>query len=546
MKRTAKRKATSPPLALAALVLTTLIAVYYSGPANAQQYPDPGQYALQGSVTATGVLEGPVQDGGQDPTPQYRLTDEATGTTYTLMSGFVDLQDYAGQRVTITGTPAPGVDPLALDVTDVWSVDDPNGGGGQPVGATGVLERAAPHGQDPTPIYAITDEATGTPYELISGFVELEPFVGQAVTIEGVPVPGDPPPGAPVFLNVTSIVPVGDPGGGQEVTATGLIEPLEATSFGYGTHALKVGGAPVYALESQSVDLGDHAGEQVTIYGALVPGYEDGLDGGPPLVEVSRVEAAPPDGETHGFRGTVTAISGPAVLVEEDPSEEGSGDKGYFTVTEETGITERQEGERVPAAFEDLEVGQLVEASYAGPIAESYPTQGDAASIVILGGDGGGEEERATLSFELTVEGEPPPNAAFFGFVPAEGGMSAPLADQDGDGLYTGSMTVDRFGPGPRPVPPGTEPVSLPVRIAQATGVVKDFGLVRIDGDKTFEASVSFGDNGGDGGSDNSGSDGTGPGGIRVLPATGGALAIEGLVGALLVAASLLARRVLR
>jgi hypothetical protein len=151
MKRTAKRKATSPPLALAALVLTTLIAVYYSGPANAQQYPDPGQYALQGSVTATGVLEGPVQDGGQDPTPQYRLTDEATGTTYTLMSGFVDLQDYAGQRVTITGTLAPGVDPLALDVTDVWSVDDPNGGGGHPVGATGVLERAAPHGRTPPP-----------------------------------------------------------------------------------------------------------------------------------------------------------------------------------------------------------------------------------------------------------------------------------------------------------------------------------------------------------------------------------------------------------
>ena len=31
------------------------------------------------------------------------------------------------------------------------------------VRATGVLERAAPHGQDTTPIYAITDEATGTP-----------------------------------------------------------------------------------------------------------------------------------------------------------------------------------------------------------------------------------------------------------------------------------------------------------------------------------------------------------------------------------------------
>ena len=131
--------------------------------------------------------------------------------------------------------------------------------------------------------------------------------------------------------------------------------------------------------------------------------------------------------------------------------------------------------------------------------------------------------------------------------------MSAPLTDPDGDGLYTGSMIVDRFGPGPRPVPPGTEPVSLPVRIGHSTGFIKDFGLVRIDGDKTFEASVSFedGDGGtnpggtGDGGSANgSGSGGTGPGGIRVLPATGGAslMALD-VMGTLLLASGLLVRR---
>ena len=178
---------------------------------------------------------------------------------------------------------------------------------------------------------------------------------------------------------------------------------------------------------------------------------------------------------------------------------------------------------------------------------------------MILGGDGGGEEESATLSFELTLEGEPPANdAAFFGFVAAEGGMSAPLTDPDGDGLYTGSMTVDRFGPGPRPVPPGTEPVSLPVRIAHSAGVVKDFGLVRIDGDKTFEASVSFADDdggtdpGGSGNSSGSGSDkssggGSGPGGISVLPATGGILPALGIAaGALLIGGGLLIRRLTR
>ena len=72
----------------------------------------------QGPVTATGVL-GPPFTRGDDPTPNYLLTDEETGTTYTLMSGFVDLQDYVGQRVTITGERVPGIDPSALNVTAV-------------------------------------------------------------------------------------------------------------------------------------------------------------------------------------------------------------------------------------------------------------------------------------------------------------------------------------------------------------------------------------------------------------------------------------------
>ena len=72
----------------------------------------------QGPVTATGVL-GPPFTRGEDPTPNYLLTDEETGTTYTLMSGFVALEDYVGQRVTITGERVPGIDLSALNVTDV-------------------------------------------------------------------------------------------------------------------------------------------------------------------------------------------------------------------------------------------------------------------------------------------------------------------------------------------------------------------------------------------------------------------------------------------
>jgi len=190
-----------------------------------------------------------------------------------------------------------------------------------PVTATGVLVGPVEDGDlDPTPEYRLTDEETGTNYVLISGFVDLDPFAGQRVTIAGVPIGGAD--WAPPALNVTQI---------------------------------------------QPADRSD--------------------DNDPPV------------------------------------------------------------------------------------------------------------NDKATLSFELTVDGDPPAGATFFGNVrTGEGGLGlyAPLTDPDEDRVYTGSTTVDRFGPGPRPVPPGTEPVSLPVQIVQGSEVIKDFGTVKLDGDKTFSASVSF------------------------------------------------------
>ena len=89
-------------------VITTVAAL----PALAQQ---PGPTTL----TATGVLVGPVEDNDPDPTPEFRLTDEATGTTYNLISGFVDLGAFSGQRVTVEGVRVPGIDPLAYNVTSI-------------------------------------------------------------------------------------------------------------------------------------------------------------------------------------------------------------------------------------------------------------------------------------------------------------------------------------------------------------------------------------------------------------------------------------------
>ncbi|HVF02609.1 MAG TPA: DUF3221 domain-containing protein [Rubrobacteraceae bacterium] len=247
--------------------------------------------------------------------------------------------------------------------------------------------------------------------------------------------------------------------------------------------------------------------------------------------------ANPPGGDGGSVRGTITDLSGSVVLVEADPSAN-SGPKGYFTVTDETEIVRLEDDQRVVASFEDLAVGQQVQTAYAGPIAESYPPQGSAESLVILN-DGGGTNREATLAFELEVECDPPANATFFGFLPAEGGISARLTDPDGDGVYAGGVNVAKFPPGP--APPGTEPVSLPVQIVQVRGVIKDFGEVKIDGDKTFEATVSFCDDSGDG-SGNGGSSGGG----KTLPNTGGALPLALGAGALLTTGGLLTRRLTR
>ena len=77
--------------------------------------------------------------------------------------------------------------------------------------------------------------------------------------------------------------------------ATGVLEKPEITFYMYGTHAITDEASGTrYALQSEDEGLlDDYVGQRVTIYGTLVPGYENGqIEGGPPLLSVTRIEPA--------------------------------------------------------------------------------------------------------------------------------------------------------------------------------------------------------------------------------------------------------------
>ena len=89
---------------------------------------------------------------------------------------------------------------------------------------------------------------------------------------------------------------------GEEVAARGVINKLTgATTWQYGSHTLQDSdtGNIAYALTSDSVDLDAYDGQKVTVYGTVVPGYENGMvEGGPTLLDVYHV------GPLGGMDGT--------------------------------------------------------------------------------------------------------------------------------------------------------------------------------------------------------------------------------------------------
>ncbi len=133
------------------------------------------------------------------------------------------VQEGVAQGGTVEGETATGARPPAQETSTegVGATNAPSSDFRSVYTAVGVLERLGPDPSgDPTPTYSIADEETGASYKLISGFLDLEPFVGDRVLVYGVPGPGGlpAPGGGPRGLNVTEVYPLGE--SGETVTVT--------------------------------------------------------------------------------------------------------------------------------------------------------------------------------------------------------------------------------------------------------------------------------------------------------------------------------------
>jgi hypothetical protein len=109
------------------------------------------------------------------------------------------------------------------------------------------------------------------------------------------------------------------------------------------------------------------------------------------LAWVSAVSNA--DGSHPDIRGRVTNIRrappeakdriGTVMVESEDKTPKT--DKANLIITDKTRILKEQDDKRVPASFDELKIGQLVEAQFVeGPTIMIYPLQVAAAEVLVL------------------------------------------------------------------------------------------------------------------------------------------------------------------
>jgi Protein of unknown function (DUF3221) len=95
-----------------------------------------------------------------------------------------------------------------------------------------------------------------------------------------------------------------------------------------------------------------------------------------------------PDPDIRGEITTKTDGSGDTlgtILIEGEGEPDTGFDKASTRIDGETEIYRLTNGELVEALWDDLEVGTRVEATFEGPVAESYPVQAYASEVVIIG-----------------------------------------------------------------------------------------------------------------------------------------------------------------
>lgn len=129
--------------------------------------------------------------------------------------------------------------------------------------------------------------------------------------------------------------------------------------------------------------------------------------GGPAPAEIPA--ATPPEETPAGadIRGRITELHRSAtgepplgsIRVEGALEADTRHDKASIRITRDTKIVKGRGGQRMP--FNSLTVGTLVEATFIGPVAESYPVQATASEVVILGD--GPPEATPSGSFEGTA-----------------------------------------------------------------------------------------------------------------------------------------------
>ena len=107
-----------------------------------------------------------------------------------------------------------------------------------------------------------------------------------------------------------------------------------------------------------------------------------GCTRGAPDESVGRTDGPRHAPEPPYIEGVVTSLEPDRLRIEEVPTDTAGSAKAVAQLTPETRIW-RANGARVPATA--LRVGQWVRAWFTGPVMESYPVQGTAAELIIVG-----------------------------------------------------------------------------------------------------------------------------------------------------------------